>query len=95
METSRFSDLLSSTTFASKTNRGGIASPAGEAFPKFPATVARFRICGDPIVSTDSSNIRARFRRTRVSDAVSVGCQGTDMEHSILSDFDVPEVIKV
>ena len=43
------------TTSASYTSSGGKASPAGEAVPRFPPNVPRFRICGEPTVRDASA----------------------------------------
>ena len=48
--TSRVPRTDASSTSASPASSGGCASPAGEADPRFPPTVPRLRICGDPTV---------------------------------------------
>src|SRR5690606_7422156 len=47
---SRLPRTDSASTVAPVASNGGWASPAGEAVPRFPAIVARFRICGEPTV---------------------------------------------
>ena len=51
--------VLRSTSSASATRRGGRASPAGEAVPRLPPMVPRFRICGLPTVREASASAGA------------------------------------
>jgi hypothetical protein len=54
---------LASSTSASSISSGGKASPAGEAVPRLPPSVPRFRICGDPTVleaSASAGSVSAR-----------------------------------
>ena len=44
------------STDASSTSSGGSASPAGEAVPRLPPSVPRFRICGEPTVRDASAS---------------------------------------
>ena len=46
---------LTAVTDPSATSSGGIASPAGDAVPRFPPIVPRFRICGPPTVRDASA----------------------------------------
>ena len=50
MSISRVPRTDSASTTAPVASSGGWASPAGEAVPRLPATVARLRICGEPTV---------------------------------------------
>ena len=50
-----------SSTDASSTSSGGSASPAGEAVPRFPPSVPRLRICGEPTVRDASRQRRQRL----------------------------------
>ncbi len=45
-----------SSTSAPSTSRGGSASPAGDAVPRFPPIVPRARICGEPTVREASAS---------------------------------------
>ena len=47
---------LASSTSARSTRSGGSASPAGEAVPRLPPIVPRFRICGEPTVRDASAS---------------------------------------
>jgi hypothetical protein len=47
---------LASSTSARSTMSGGSASPAGEAVPRFPPTVPRLRIWGEPTVRDASAS---------------------------------------
>ena len=46
---------------------GGSASPAGDAVPRFPPIVPRFRICGDPTVREASASAGSSSRERRAS----------------------------
>jgi hypothetical protein len=48
--------MLATTTSAPSTSKGGSASPAGEAVPRLPPRVPRFRICGEPTVRDASAS---------------------------------------
>ena len=56
-----------SSTDASSTSSGGSASPAGEAVPRFPPSVPRLRICGEPTVRDASRERRQQPRRAAPS----------------------------
>ncbi len=47
---------LATSISALSTRRGGSASPAGEAVPRFPPSVPRLRICGEPTVREASAS---------------------------------------
>ena len=47
---------LASSTSAPSTSSGGSASPAGDAVPRLPPIVPRFRICGEPTVREASAS---------------------------------------
>ena len=47
---------LASSTSARSARSGGSASPAGEAVPRLPPIVPRFRICGEPTVRDASAS---------------------------------------
>jgi hypothetical protein len=51
----RLPRTLATSTSPSATSNGGSASPAGEAVPRFPPIVPRFRICGEPTVREASA----------------------------------------
>src|SRR5687767_1128185 len=53
---SRAPRALASSTSASPTSKGGSASPAGDAVPRFPPIVPRLRICGEPTVRDASAS---------------------------------------
>ena len=48
--TRRVPSVEAISTSASEAYRGGSPSPAGDEVPRFPPTVPRFRIWGDPTV---------------------------------------------
>ncbi len=50
------------STSAPSTTSGGIASPAGDAVPRLPPIVPRFRICGEPTVREASARAGSSFR---------------------------------
>ena len=50
MGTRRVPPIEASSTSAPDANSGGRPSPAGDDVPRFPPTVPRLRICGDPTV---------------------------------------------
>ncbi len=50
MSMSRTPRTEAASTTAPVASNGGWASPAGDAVPRLPATVARLRICGEPTV---------------------------------------------
>src|SRR5207244_3393881 len=58
--TTRSPRRVTSFTSAPATSSGGIASPAGEAVPRFPPIVPRLRICGPPTVRDASASAGSR-----------------------------------
>ena len=63
---------LASSTSRPSTRSGGSASPAGDAVPRFPPIVPRFRICGEPTVRDASASAGSRLREGRAIASVYV-----------------------